>query len=187
MATNIDDLFILAVWFGMKSFRSSQIIVGQFVGIVILIAVSWVGSLVGLVVDTAYIGLLGFFPIYLGIRGLMSLRKTGDDHSNELPTDVKTTQWLQVAGITIANGGDNIGIYIPLFAALPVVDLSITVGVFLIMTMVWCLLAQFFTSHPVVGRTLERYGKIATPIVLILLGLFILYESGTFGLMDVIR
>lgn len=183
IATNIDDLFLLAVWFGLGSYRPSQIVIGQFVGMALLIGVSFLGSLLGLIIDPAYIGLLGIFPIYLGIRGLLALRNPeDDDDESDIPAKAKSTQWLQVAGLTIANGGDNIGIYIPLFAALTPIHLSITIVVFLLLTLVWCLMARYITSHPVVGKTLERYGRIATPIVFILLGLFILYESGTFAL-----
>ena len=50
IATNIDDLFILIAFFANRRFPSSQIVLGQYVGMVALLAVSLVGSLLALVV-----------------------------------------------------------------------------------------------------------------------------------------
>jgi cadmium resistance protein CadD (predicted permease) len=41
---------------------------------------------------------------------------------------------LAVAGVRIANGGDNIGIYIPLFATLSWLNQFVRIGIFLTMT-----------------------------------------------------
>jgi cadmium resistance protein CadD (predicted permease) len=54
--------------------------------------------------------------------------------------------------------------------------------VFALATYAWCRAAQYLASHPLVAKQLEKYGHIVTPVVLFLLGLFILFESGTFSL-----
>ena len=59
----------------------------------------------------------------------------------------------------------------------------IMVTIFLAMTFLWCLAAKYFTKHPLVAKTVDKYGHIVTPFVLVLLGIYILYESGTFGLL----
>ena len=87
-STNIDDLFILTLFFGNKKIKQPEIIAGQFLGIVALIAVSLLGSLIGLVVDPAYIGILGLVPIYLGLKGMSRLIKR--DHQSETSGHVKT-------------------------------------------------------------------------------------------------
>jgi cadmium resistance protein CadD (predicted permease) len=94
---------------------------------------------------------------------------------------------LSVALVTIANGGDNIGIYIPLFVALSMTETITTVMIFLMMTLVWCFVARYLTRHPLLKDTIERYGHLVTPFVLILLGIFILYESNSWTLIDVFR
>jgi cadmium resistance protein CadD (predicted permease) len=85
---------------------------------------------------------------------------------------------LAVAGVTIANGGDNVGIYIPLFATLTVTSKVVMISIFFIMTLLWCMMAKYFVRHPLIEKTVDRYGHFITPFVLILLGLFILHESG---------
>ncbi|HEU5289635.1 MAG TPA: cadmium resistance transporter [Cyclobacteriaceae bacterium] len=44
VSTNVDDLFILTLFFGNKKNKISDIFLGQFAGIIALIAVSMVGS-----------------------------------------------------------------------------------------------------------------------------------------------
>jgi cadmium resistance protein CadD (predicted permease) len=50
VATNIDDLFILMVFFGKRKFPTSQIIIGQYVGMGLLLGVSIFASLIALVI-----------------------------------------------------------------------------------------------------------------------------------------
>src|SRR6187455_1575737 len=71
VSTNIDDIFLLTLFFGNKKFRDKEIITGQFLGMLILIVASLAGSLLGLILKQEYIGLLGLFPIYLGMKGLL--------------------------------------------------------------------------------------------------------------------
>ena len=154
-------------------------------GISALIIVSLIGSLAGLFIDSSYIGLLGLVPIYLGIKGILALIHTsseGEQSNNPEKTKGKN-HVLAIAGVTIANGGDNIGIYTPLFAAMTSLNKIIMVTIFLAMTFLWCLAAKYFTKHPLVAKTVDKYGHIVTPFVLVLLGIYILYESGTFGLL----
>lgn len=185
VSTNLDDLFILTLFFGNRKFREREIVTGQLLGITTLILISLAGSLLGLLVNKAYIGLLGLFPLYLGIRSAWTLLKkepaTGAPQQKD-ETKSKSNA-LTVAGVTIANGGDNIGIYIPLFAALSWPGKVSMIAVFMMMTLLWCLAAKYFTQHPRIALLADRYGHRVNPVVLIALGLFILHESGTFGLL----
>lgn len=88
-----------------------------------------------------------------------------------------------MAAVTVANGGDNISIYIPLFAGSKLAQLGITLAVFFVMVGVWCAIAYFLTRQPTIAYVLSRYGRHVVPFVLIGLGLSIMYERGTFGLL----
>lgn len=183
VSTNIDDIFILTLFYGNKRFSKSEILIGQLLGITILILISLVGSLIGLVVDQAYIGFLGLVPIALGIKGLWELlSKRGETHEVIDRKGKSKHKVLTVAGVTIANGGDNIGIYIPLFAALSWNNKITMSIIFLVLTFFWCWLAQYFLKHPTVASVTDKYGHWITPFVLMLLGIFILHESGSMRL-----
>lgn len=182
-STNVDDIFLLTLFYGDKRFRHREILAGQLLGIGTLIAISLVGSLLGLLVAPPYMGLLGLIPIFLGVKGIIALRRNDADADDEdLHTRKGKSRLLSVAGVTIANGGDNIGIYVPLFATFAWPDKMVMITIFFLMTFVWCFTARYFVKHPYVAKTVERYGHIVTPFVLVALGVYILYENGSFGL-----
>ena len=83
--------------------------------------------------------------------------------------------------VTIANGGDNIAVYAPLFASSTPARAAGLAGIFLAMTGVWLCLAWFTVHNPLFGRHLQRWGRRLLPPVLILLGAWILWENGTFA------
>jgi cadmium resistance protein CadD (predicted permease) len=180
-STNIDDLFILTLFFGGKEFKASEIVAGQLLGIITLIVLSLLGSLAGMFIDLAYLGLLGGIPIYLGVKGIIRLihHKKEVDRRDNQTKGRRASNILAVSGITLANGGDNIGVYIPLFASLTWGNKITMVTIFLVMTVFWCLIAKYFTKHPYVARAVDRYGHLVTPFVLILLGFYIIFTSGT--------
>ncbi|TCM49006.1 cadmium resistance transporter [Kribbella sp. VKM Ac-2568] len=84
--------------------------------------------------------------------------------------------------MTFANGGDNIGVYVPVFAVAGVDGMAVYVVVFLIGVAVWCAAGRYFATRPVIARALSRWGYIVLPAVLIGIGLLILIEGHAFGL-----
>jgi cadmium resistance protein CadD (predicted permease) len=66
VATNIDDIFVLMMFFSSLTFPVHQIVLGQYIGTGLLIIISALGSLITLIVPTYVIGLLGIIPIALG-------------------------------------------------------------------------------------------------------------------------
>src|SRR4051812_725549 len=105
VSTNIDDLFILTLFFGGKEFKAGEIIAGQLMGITTLIVLSLLGSLAALFVDPAYLGLLGLIPIYLGVKGAIGLvhHKEDVDQPSSSTKRKSANNILAVSGITIAN------------------------------------------------------------------------------------
>lgn len=130
--TNIDDIFILLVLFSQvrtgvikkegravrekAKVKGLYIVIGQYLGFSVIISLSIIGSLSSLssfFIPVSWIGLLGFVPIYMGAKGLLSLRSY---KSNEVIDNISGSLF-KVALITLANGSANISIYIPLFAS----------------------------------------------------------------------
>lgn len=183
-STNIDDIFILSLFFGDKRYKTRDIYVGQYLGIIALITISLIGSLIGNFIDAKYVGLLGLFPIYLGLKQLLKLiKKEKIDEELEKEEKNSKTGILNVATVTFANGGDNIGTYIPLFSALTTTHKSIVVAIFLAMVLAWLVISKYLAAHPLMAKVISKYGHIVTPVVLILLGLFIIKENGTINLL----
>ncbi|MEH2141210.1 cadmium resistance transporter [Nostoc sp.] len=200
IATNIDDIIILLIFFSQVdvNFRRRHILLGQYLGFTAIIIASLPGFFGGLVVQREWIGLLGLLPIGIGIQQLVSRKEetttvqtVSNDFRESTPTNpvlsfllsVLHPQTYKVAAVTVANGGDNISIYIPLFAGHDLASLGVILSIFFVMVGVWCAIAYFLSRQPTIAYILSRYGKAVVPFVLIGLGLFIIYERGTFTLL----
>lgn len=180
-STNIDDIFLLMAFFADNRLRGKAVVFGQFVGIASLIGVSLLGAAGALFFSHKMVALLGFVPLILGIRALISREGASSAHDEELLGDAPGKFYMQVlsvAGVTFANGGDNLAVYIPVFAE----DFSlvpILAVVFVVMTALWCVLARYFVTHPRLVEPMRKLSPRLLPYVLIILGVWIL--SGALG------
>ncbi|NJS10662.1 MAG: hypothetical protein HC789_09890 [Microcoleus sp. CSU_2_2] len=82
----------------------------------------------------------------------------------------------QLPAVTIANGGDNIGIYLPLFASSDLPSLAVILAVFFLSIALWCYVAYLLTRQRAIANILTRYSQALVPFVLIGLGIFILIK-----------
>lgn len=146
-ATNIDGLVILMLFFTQMNatFRLRHIVVGQYLGFAAMILASLPGFFGGLIVPQSWIGLLGLMPIAIGLNLLLKREKDLSEVEAEIKTSDSSLitsflspQICSVAAITFANGGDNIGIYIPLFASSDVGSLLVILSVFFLLVGLLC-------------------------------------------------
>ena len=61
-STNLDDLLLLATLFVDAEFSSHSIIVGQFIGMAVLVGLSAVAALLAVIIPDRWLALLGFLP-----------------------------------------------------------------------------------------------------------------------------
>jgi cadmium resistance protein CadD (predicted permease) len=182
IASNIDDTFILILLFSGLRFQTRHIFIGQFLGIAVLIMISALGSLIALVLPPFLVALMGFIPIAIGIKRLVELQERNQiTRKNKIMQDDKRQGFislLTVSGITISNGGDDIGVFTPLFAKYNTVgEVTMLVTIFMAMTLVWCVFTYYFVNHPLIVTRVQRFGNIITPFVLVGLGLYILVDA----------
>ena len=185
-STNVDDVFVLAGFFADKRFRTRDTVLGQYVGITTLFSASVAASLLSLAIPRAYIGLLGVIPILIGGKRLFELYRQCDrtEETLEDHPDANTNgRVATVALVTLANGGDNIGIYTPSFAIRSLREIIVIALIFVVMTALWCFIAHAIVNHPKLGSPIRRYGHRVTPVVLVGLGVLILYQAGSLGLL----
>ena len=172
--TNIDDLLILSVYLAAPTYSGRNIVVGQFFGIITIILISLSGVVLGNFLSDRWISLLGILPIIVGVKELLS---DEGEESEDISVRQSNLQFLNVALVTIANGGDNIGVYVPLFASLPNPSyVSLYVIIFLFLTAVLCYFAYYLTNHPKIKHAAETWGHKILPYFLILLGIYILKD-----------
>ncbi len=172
-ATNLDDIFILMLLFSAAGDPSHSrcIALGQFCGVGILTAASLLGAAGLGLLPKAFLRLLGLVPFGLGLRAWLRRKRSQGD------APVKPAGEGAVLGtalLTVANGGDNLGVYLPLFAGYHWKQSLLVVLIFGLMTGLWCLLGKRLAALPGVGDLLRRHGSVLVPWVLMLLGLYIL-------------
>lgn len=175
VATNLDDIFILLVFFADRRLRTRNIVAGTYLGMGALVLISAAGALIALVIPPSYVRLLGLIPIALGIKAL--IWRDDDDDEEERARGAQSSAHAQaavVAAVTIANGGDNIGVYTPVFAIQSSYEVAVIVSVFAVMTALWCALAHWLVNHPTIGAPFRRYGHCILPFVLIGVGVIVM-------------
>jgi cadmium resistance protein CadD (predicted permease) len=185
-STNVDDAFVLVGFFADPKFRVREIVIGQYAGITALFAVSVAASLFSLLIPRPYLGLMGVAPILIGAKRILDLNREQDktEEISERHSDASVTvRTATVAFVTMTNGGDNIGVYAPSLAIRSLYDIAVIALVFLVMTAIWCFAAHSLVNHPKLGAPIRHLGHRVAPIVLIGLGILILYQAGSLGLL----
>ncbi len=187
-ATNLDDIVILLLFFSQVNtvFKRWHVVAGQYLGFTALVIASLPTFLGSLLLPRPWIGLLGILPIAIGLNRLLipdedevSPKEQPETPDRSWLSSVLSPQTYSVAAVTFANGGDNIGIYMPLFASCSPEKLIIILSVFFTLVGVWCYIANRLTAVPAIAETLTRYGNLLVPFVLIGLGILILIDSHT--------
>ncbi|MEU0217176.1 cadmium resistance transporter [Streptomyces sp. NPDC006265] len=184
--TNIDDILILALFFAQGAgHRGStrKIVLGQYLGFAAILTVAVAAAFGATFLPESAIPYLGLLPLALGLKAAWQVWKnhqTGE--GDEALAKEGGPSSLEVAGVTFANGGDNIGVYVPVLATAGIGGMSVYAIVFLLLVAVWCFAGKFFATRPVIAKALARWGHILLPVVLIAIGLLILIEGGAFGL-----
>jgi cadmium resistance protein CadD (predicted permease) len=178
-STNIDDVVLLSAFCADQHVRMRHIVLGQFLEIGALTGASVIAALAALMIPAGWTALLHLIPLGLGVRGFLRDRAERDGAS-PLQAEAQQmeprppSQVLAVAGVTIANGGDNVGVYIPLFASdTSMIPLYVTI--FAVLTALWCLLDSLLVHNSLFGQHVSRYGGTGLPFVPIALGLHIWY------------
>jgi cadmium resistance protein CadD (predicted permease) len=189
-STNVDDLLLLSSLFIDSDLRAGSVVVGQFIGMSLLVLISILAAHFMATIPPAWICLLGLFPLCLGI---LRLEKVPRKRSAKPAPDLKESEFVGIEQLrvpwmnsgaalatllTLANGGDNLSVYIPLFAVQRAfVPLYVTV--FGVMTVIWCFFAYLLTHHHLFRDKLKRYARIIVPWILIALGMKLLLQAST--------
>jgi cadmium resistance protein CadD (predicted permease) len=185
--TNVDDIVILSLFFAQGAGQrgsATKIVAGQYLAFTAILAVAIGVTFGASFLPSEALPYLGLLPIGIGLRDAWKVWKnrTRVDSGEQAGTGQGGPTVLKVATTTFANGGDNIGVYVPVFTNVGTSGTIVYCVVFLVLVGVWCAAGRFVATRPVIARPLSRWGHILLPVVLITIGLLILIEGGAFGL-----
>ncbi len=186
IATNIDDIIVLSLFFARGAGRSgttAKIIAGQYLGFGAILATAVIVALgARSFLPESFIPYFGLIPLALGLRAAWKTWRGKDDDDDDEQATGKPISVMTVAAVTFANGGDNIGVYVPIFVTVGTVGIIAYSGVFLLLVTGLVLVARYVATRKPIAAILERWEHVLFPLVLIGLGIFILVEGGAFGL-----
>jgi len=171
--TNLDDIVLLTLFFSLMQERKQKkyIVVGEYLGIITLILLSLVSARGAAAVLGRYIWLVGILPIIFGIKEAIKLFKISDDA--EESAYVISGTWILVYkewAVTVANGSDNVSVYLPLLAERHGAELLIFFATMMAMTTLWWCLASAIVSLPKVGEGISRASRYLLPTAFIFVG-----------------
>lgn len=165
--TNLDDLVVLTSFAGHEQFDRWDVLLGQYTGFSILLLASLLGGLTATTLVDDYVQWLGILPIFVGLIWMIRMNRNARAWNDP---DANGSRIGAVAGVGVANGADNIAVYVPLFAVLGGTETGIVVLVFLVAAGGLILVADWLSDRPVLADRLETHGDRLVPAVLIALG-----------------
>ena len=186
IATNIDDIIVLSLFCARGAGQrgtTARILAGQYLGFAGILGAAVLVSLgAGAFLPPQLIPYFGLIPLGLGLWAAWQAWRGDDDDDDEAKIAGKNVAVWTVAGVTFANGGDNIGVYVPVFLSVGPAAVVAYCVVFLVLVAVLVGLAKFVATRQPIAEALERWEHVLFPIVLIGLGIVILVSGGAFGL-----
>ena len=193
VVTNLDDHLLLILFFAHPEYRARNIVLAEYLGIATLFAGSLVVARGTVFLPEAWVGLLGLVPILIGVRSLCGENSFVDADPSSGPAQETESRWTKALPeptfvprdfsvvwlVTVANGGDNLAVYVPLFRTQAFGHLPIVAAVFVVLIGIWCVLGWYAGRRPVVGRVIRTYSDRLLPYTLIGLGVYVLVTSGS--------
>ncbi len=193
VATNIDNCVVTtAMVAGAPVERAHRIAAGQVVGFAVVALVAATAAVLLFEFSAAAVGLLGFVPLAIGVTGLFGLRHRGGTESTERrapgsrrrrrrpAADRAVGRSLTAAAlVTIAAGGDNLAVYIPLFREGGTANLIAIAAVFVAGEVLVTSVILTAGRHPRARAVMTRLGAVAVPLLLCAVGVLVLVTAGT--------
>lgn len=175
--TNVDDIVVLALLSAASRATGRpkrwEIFTGQYAGFAALVGISLAAGRGLDLIPARWLWLLALIPLSLGVVTLIAAVRAVRQGERSAPPS--PGGFLGIAGLTIANGGDNLAAYTPFFAADDAGRIAVTLVVFAVGVAVWCLAGWWLSRHSGVTTVVERYGHWILPVAFILIGLYTLH------------
>lgn len=185
-ATNIDNCLVtMAMAAAAPLERARRIAAGQVAGSIVIVAMAAAAAALLYEFSAALVGLLGLVPLAIGVAGLIGLQGSGAEAGSggRIARRAVGRSFTAAALVTISASGDNLAAYIPLFRVGGTARLGVIAVVFIVAELVLTVLVLTGGRHPRARSVMTRAGAVAVPVLLCCVGVLVLLESGTFGLL----
>jgi cadmium resistance protein CadD (predicted permease) len=179
VATNTDHFLLLLGLFSDGRLNRTQIVFGQLIGLTSLFLIGLLGRELSYLINAKLIDLLGLVPIAIGVNRLFDVKADPSDSVWKSKYALPKYDWSKSFILTIANGGDNIAAYTPIFAQSDDSQIIVFAFIFIMLDVLWCVLSAILVGY-VKTQKIAAYGNILGSMLLIILGLKILIRPVLF-------
>lgn len=178
-STNLDNLLLLVSWQLGGRMQARLLFGGYLLGMLGVLLLAILFGLAGYLFPLEYLGYLGVIPILVGVRGLLVNFRVGNVEAAAATADGTASTVAAVAATQLSNGVDTVLVFAPLLADSQFSFDMVIATLFLLLVLVWYVLARVMGRH--VGRlaVIERFGRWLAPLVMITVGLYILGNTAT--------
>jgi cadmium resistance protein CadD (predicted permease) len=80
---------------------------------------------------------------------------------------------MSIALVTLSNGADNVGVYVPFFLAGRAYLWAILIA-YAVLIAIWSFVGRWLGNHSVILHSVHRWGHWVVPLVFIGLGIYVL-------------
>jgi len=179
VATNLDNFFLLLSFLAMPSVQLRSVFFGFMTGMLILIGVSATATILPALIPVQYLGLLGIIPVTVGIKQLIATNRGLDPSGQSAVPAVQSSAFSAVVLTQISNGSDTIITFAPLIADSMPGAVILILATFVAMSLLLWRAARRAHIQPAVAALTKRYGRFLAPVILILVGSYILANTAT--------
>lgn len=184
LATDMDDLFLLVTFLMVATGEPTaqkrkdviKVFIGQILGFLTIVLLADLGSFGIRMLSSDFIAGLGAIPFFMGCHIFWS--EHHDKHEQQkskINTHVVSVGFVFLT--ILADGGDNLGVYIPFFSTLDNTNLILTNIYLLILIGIWCFVGLWFTRFKGFESFFHKYGENLTGVILIILGIMLVYNG----------
>ncbi len=181
ISTNIENVVILVSVFCANPAHARAVRLGFGIGSLVLLLASLLVLIVSGWIPIRFLGLLGLVPIAFGVYGIVQSCKK-DDRSDAVAREVPQEHIKVVfsaSALMIANGGDTIAVFAPLFAETEPSGIPVLILGYLVTAISLSFLSGHVCVFPVLSKPLKKYGARVAPYIMIGIGIYILLNTGT--------
>ena len=193
ISTEIDDFISLILLMGSAAGKKEKIAVclGKYAGLIIICGASILMANYISRIRPEFAGFLGLIPIVLAFVQIVNSVKTKfqNNQTDELDERKAAEEkmnnsrsiFIFVSSVifTLASGFDNFAVYIPFFTTLKGWGFLVCALIFLFLQTLVCIFSAKVVNIGPVKKFLNRSQNILTPVVFILLGIYILFQKET--------
>lgn len=168
-AVNLD--FFIMMLFLLKKYPFRAVLLAYLVGNLLLMSVSFVaGQVLEAFLPEWLLGVLGFIPIYLAFRD--DDDDEDDDAKGKSPFRIVLGTYLSVCA------GCNLSIFLPVLLGESWLTFAETLLYIGVLTVIIVFVLRAVADNKVVTSLIDRFGEKLMKICYILIGLYVLLDSG---------